>query len=259
MKLEGRVVLITGSGRNIGKATALKFAKEGAMVVLNGLTNQQALLDVAHEIESKGGEALPVMADVSNPDDVERMVDEATKRFGGVDILISNASIRPHGSLLEMTNEEWRKVMAVDLDATFFLTRAVLPGMLEKGKGNIIAISGLAAFEVRDGAVAVAAAKAGLIGMMRGIAREYRLQGIRANTVVPGNMATDRYDQHDYLEGGTPKLLSMMGEDLTDKEVPMGRKGLPAELAAACVYLASDDAGYTTGQTLHVGGGFYME
>lgn len=259
MKLEGRVVLITGSGRNIGKATALKFAKEGAMVVLNGLTNQQALLDVAHEIESKGGEALPVMADVSNPDDVERMVDEATKRFGGVDILISNASIRPHGSLLEMTNEEWRKVMAVDLDATFFLTRAVLPGMLEKGKGNIIAISGLAAFGVRDGAIAVAAAKAGLIGMMRGIAREYRLQGIRANTVVPGNMATDRYDQHDYLEGGTPKLLSVMGEDLTDKEVPMGRKGLPAELAAACVYLASDDAGYTTGQTLHVGGGFYME
>ena len=259
MKLEGKVALITGSGRNIGKATALAFAGEGASVILNGLTNRQALIDAAHEIESKGGRALPVMADVSDPDDVERMVQEATTRFGSIDILVSNASIRPHGSMLEMTNEQWRKVMAVDLDATFYLSRAILPGMLARGEGSIIAISGLAAFGVRDGAVAVAAAKAGLIGMMRGIAREYVRRGIRANTVVPGNMATDRYDQHDYLEGGPPKLLNRMGSDLTDLEVPMGRKGMPSELAAACVYLASADSGYTTGQTLHVGGGFYME
>lgn len=258
MKLEGRVALITGAGRNIGRATALLFAKEGAKVVVNGLTNKVALEEVAHIVEDMGGKALPILADVSDPDAVERMVRQATREFGTIDVVVSNASIRPHGPLTEMTNAQWRKLMEVDLDATFYLCRATIPGMVKKGKGSIIAVSGLAAFGVRAHATGVATAKAGLIGMMRGIAREYARQGIRANTVVPGSMATERYDQQEYLAGKPPVYLGGSG-DAADDTIPMGRRGYSEELAAGCLYLASDDSAYTTGQTLHVGGGLYME
>ncbi len=259
MKLDGRVALITGAGRNIGKATALMFAREGANVVLNGLTNKVALEEVAHEVEKLGRRALPILADVSDAVAVENMVLQASQRLGTVDVVISNASIRPHGPFTEITPAQWRKIMAVDLDATFYLCRYTLPGMLEKGKGSIVAVSGLAAFGVRPHAAAVAAAKAGLIGMMRGVALDYARNGIRANTVVPGDMHTERYDQNAYLEGRPPVFLRPAGDDMTDNEVPLGRRGYPEELAAACLYLASDDSGYTTGQTLHVGGGRYME
>jgi NAD(P)-dependent dehydrogenase (short-subunit alcohol dehydrogenase family) len=258
MKLEGRVALITGAGRNIGRATALLFAKEGAKVVVNGLTNKAALEEVAHIVEDMGGKALPILADVSDPDAVDRMVRTATREFGAVDVVVSNASIRPHGPFTELTNEQWRKLMGVDLDATFYLCRAAIPGMVKKGKGSIVAVSGLAAFGVRDHAAGVATAKAGLIGMMRGVAKEYARQGVRANTVVPGSMATERYDQQAYLDGKPPVFLSAP-RAAADDAIPLGRLGYPEELAAACLYLASDDSAYTTGQTLHVGGGLYME
>lgn len=258
MKLEGRVALVTGAGRNIGMATALAMAEEGARVVVNGLSNQASIDQVARIIEDKGGQAIPILADVSDPDQVRRMVEQVARELGPVDVLVSNAAIRPHGQMTEFTDEQWRKVMSVDLDATFYLARAVIPGMVEKGKGSIVAISGLAAFGVREHAVAVATAKAGLIGMMRGIARDYAADGIRANTVVPGNMGTDRYDQQAYLDSRPPTQTG--GPRAGGGEgVPLGRQGKPEELAAACVYLSSDDAGYTTGQTLHVGGGLYME
>jgi len=255
MKLEGRIALVTGAGRNIGKATALAMAREGASVVVNDLTTQAN--EVARIIQDNGGRALPILADVSDPDQVEWMVERATRELGTVDILVSNAAIRPHGPLTAMTVEQWRRVMAVDLDATFFLCKAIIPGMLEKGKGSIIAISGLAAFGVRTEATAVATAKAGLIGMMRGIAMDYAGKGIRANTVVPGNMDTERYDQQAYVEGGEPAYLGPSTG--RDADVPLGRRGRPEEVAAACVYFASDDSGYTTGQAIHVGGGLYME
>lgn len=258
MKLEGRVALITGAGRNIGKATALAMAQEGARIVVNGLNDEASIQEVAHIIDDKGGRALPILADVSDPAQVHRMVERATRELGTIDILVSNAAIRPHGPLTEMSVQAWRKVMAVDLDATFYLCKEVLPGMLEKGKGNIIAVSGLAAFGVRHEAVAVATAKAGLIGMMRAIARDYADRGIRANTVVPGNIDTERYDQQAYVEGRKPVYLGGSGRR-GGEGVPLGRPGYPEELAAACVYFASDDSGYTTGQTLHVGGGVYME
>jgi 3-oxoacyl-[acyl-carrier protein] reductase len=257
MKLSGRIALVTGAGRNLGRATALALAREGATVVVNGLTDNAALEAVAAEITQSGGKALPIQADVSDFLQVERLVGRAREELGTVDVLVSNAAIRPHGPLTDFTAEQWRRVMAVDLDATFFLAKAIIPGMLEHGRGSIIAISGLAAFGIRTGATAVGTAKAGLIGMMRGIARDYAGVGIRANTVVPGNMATSRWDQRAYLEGTTPQLVGTVA-DLADKSVPIGRLGRPEEVAAACVYLASDDAAYTTGQTIHVGGGMYM-
>ena len=257
MKLEGKVALVTGSGRNIGRAIALAFAEEGASVAVNGLQNRANVEEVAKLIEDRGGRAFPVLADVSDPDQVDRMMDEVSAALGPVDVLVSNAAVRPHKPLTEFTNTEWRLVIGVDLDATFYLSRAVLPHMVEAGAGSIIAISGMAAFGVRKDSAAVAAAKAGIIGLMRGIAFDYGRLGVRANVVAPGSIDTDRYDQHAYT-AGQPAVL--VPDDLSRRQnIPMARLGTPEEVAAACVFLASDDGGYTTGQTLHVGGGLYMQ
>ena len=257
MKLEGKVALVTGSGRNIGRAIALAFADEGASVAVNGLQNRANVEEVAKLIEDRGGHAFPVLADVSDPDQVDRMMDEVSAALGPVDVLVSNAAVRPHKPLTEFTNTEWRLVMGVDLDAAFYLSRAVLPHMVEAGAGSIIAISGMAAFGVRKDSAAVAAAKAGIIGLMRGIAFDYGRLGVRANVVAPGSIDTDRYDQHAYA-AGQPAVL--VPDDLSRRQnIPMARLGTPEEVAAACVFLASDDGGYTTGHTLHVGGGLYMQ
>ncbi len=257
VKLEGKVALVTGSGRNIGRAIAMAFADEGASVAVNGLQNRANVEDVAKLIEDRGGRAFPVLADVSDPDQVDRMMDEVSAALGPVDVLVSNAAVRPHKPLTEFTNTEWRLVMGVDLDSTFYLSRAVLPHMVEAGAGSIIAISGMAAFGVRKDSAAVAAAKAGIIGLMRGIAFDYGRLGVRANVVAPGSIDTDRYDQHAYA-AGQPAVL--VPDDLSRRQnIPMARLGTPEEVAAACVFLASDDGGYTTGHTLHVGGGLYMQ
>ena len=257
VKLEGKVALVTGSGRNIGRAIALAFADEGASVAVNGLQNRANVEEVAKLIEDRGGRAFPVLADVSDPDQVDRMMDEVSAALGPVDVLVSNAAVRPHKPLTEFTNTEWRLVMGVDLDATFYLSRAVLPHMVEAGAGSIIAISGMAAFGVRKDSAAVAAAKAGIIGLIRGIAFDYGRLGVRANVVAPGSIDTERYDQHAYA-AGQPAVL--VPDDLSRRQnIPMARLGTPEEVAAACVFLASDDGGYTTGHTLHVGGGLYMQ
>ena len=217
----------------------------------------ESVEEVVRLIEDRGGRAHPVLADVSDPEQVDRMVEDVSAALGPVDVVVSNAAIRPHKPLTEFTNEEWRKVMAVDLDAAFYLSRAVLPHMVEAGSGSIIAISGLAAFGVRKDSAVVAAAKAGLIGLMRGIAFDYGVLGVRANVVTPGSIDTERYDQQAYAEG---RQGAVVPDDRSRRQnIPMARLGLPEEVAAACVYLASDDAGYTTGQTLHVGGGMYMQ
>ena len=257
LKLEGKVALVTGSGRNIGKAIAMAFADEGASVAVNGLQNRANVEEVAKLIEDRGGRAYPVLADVSDPEQVDRMMDEVSAALGPVGVLVHNAAVRPHKPLTEFTNEEWRLVMGVDLDAAFYLSRAALPQMVEAGAGSIIAISGMAAFGVRKDSAAVAAAKAGLIGLMRGIAFDYGKLGVRANVVAPGSIDTERFDQHAYA-AGEPAVI--VPDDLSRRQnIPMGRLGIPEEVAAACVFLASDDGGYTTGHTLHVGGGLYMQ
>ena len=257
MKLEGKVALITGAGRNIGRAIALAMADEGASVAINGLQNQETIDEVAKLIDDRGGKALPILADVSDPEQVDRMVEKIANTLGPVDIMVSNVGVRPHGPIHEVSVEEWRRVMSINLDAAFYLSKAVLPGMIKAEKGSLIAIAGLAAFGVRKDTAAVAAAKSGLIGLMRGIAFDYGKIGIRANVVSPGSINTERYDQHAYAAGGTATVVA---DDLSRRQgIPMQRMGTPEEVAAACVFLSSDDAGYTTGQTLHVGGGVYMQ
>jgi 3-oxoacyl-[acyl-carrier protein] reductase len=229
MKLQGRVALITGAGRNIGKAIALAMAREGADVVVNGLRDVAAIQAVASAIGRAGGRALAIQADVSDPEQVLDMVDRAARELGTIDVLVSNAAIRPYGPVVELSVEEWR---------------------------SIIAMSGLAAFGARNNAVAVATAKAGLVGMMRALARDYAGAGVRANTVVPGNIDTERYDQWAYLRGQPPRRVSGPA-GTTAEDVPMDRRGLPREVAEACVYLASDASSYITGQVLHVSGGLH--
>ena len=144
-----------------------------------------------------------------------------------------------------------------DLDATFHLCKAVIPGMLDAARGSIIAMSGLAAFGAREHAVAVGTAKAGLVGMMRALARDYAADGIRANAIVPGNIDTRRYDQWAYLHGRPPRPMGA-AQTRTTENVPMAQRGLPDDVAEACVFLASEASAYITGQTLHVSGGAYL-
>ena len=228
-------------------------------MAVNGLQNRENVEEVVRLIEDRGGRALPVLADVSDPDAVDRMVGEVASALGPVDVVVSNAAIRPHKPLTEFSNEEWRKVMSVDLDAAFYLSRAVLPHMVEAGSGSIIAISGLAAFGVRKDSAVVAAAKAGLIGLMRGIAFDYGKMGVRANVVDAG------VHRHGTVRPGGVHVGvggAAGGAGRTDRGGRTSRWcgwACRRRWPRRALFLASDDAGYTTGQTLHVGGGMYME
>lgn len=260
-KLENRIALVTGAGRNLGRAIAIALAREGATVAVNGLRDREKLDEVVSLIESEGGRAIPYLADVGEPDQIVKMVDDVSRELGAIDILVSNAAIRPHSGG-EITPEVWRRIMAVNLDATFFLCQATVPGMIEKGAGSIIAMSGLAAFGVREGRPGSlggpnAASKAGLIGLMRGVANGCGVYNIRANTIVIGNMATDQYDQDAYLEGRPSTYLATKTNEGMEV-VPLKRRGLPEEAASTCVFLAGPDSGYITGQTIHLSGGLYM-
>ena len=260
-KLENRVALVTGAGRNLGKAIAIGLAREGATVAVNGLRDRERLDEVVSLIEREGGKAMPYLADVGEPEQIARMVEAVSGKLGAIDILVSNAGIRPHTSG-KVTPELWRRVMAVNLDATFFLCQEIVPGMIEKGGGSIIAISGLGAFAVREGRPGGiggpnAASKAGLIGLMRGVANGCGMYGVRANTIVMGNMATDQYDQNAYMEGRQSNYVATKTEEGMEI-VPLRRRGFPEEAAATCVFLASADSGYITGQTIHLNGGLYM-
>jgi 3-oxoacyl-[acyl-carrier protein] reductase len=261
MKLQDRVALVTGATRNVGRAIAIGLAREGAAVAVNGLANREGADETVAMIEKEGGKARTFMADISDPDQVEQMVHAIERDLGSVDILVSNAAIRPRQTepgLAGLTVEYWRKVLSVNLDATFYLTRLVLPGMIEKGEGSIIAISGLAAFGVRGGAMANASAKAGLIGFIRSVAAGYGQHGVRAHALVLGSMATEDYDHQAYLQG-LPSRPSGLGIRTHDADrIPLGRRGTPEEVATACVFLASADSSYLTGETIHLNGGLYM-
>ncbi len=245
-KLEGKTVLVTGSGRNIGRATILEFAKEGANVVVNARANREEAESVAQEARDLGVKALPVLADVSEKEQVDSMVARALEEFGGVDVLVSNVAIRPHKPFLEVTVEDWRQVMGVVLDGAFFLTQAVLPSMMDRGEGRIIYISGDGAFTGGAQRAHVSAAKMGLTGMARSLASELAPHGITVNVVSPGSIDTIRANPEWYPD------VRQVGNT---SRIPVGRQGMPREIAATCLFLASDGGGFITGQTIHVNGG----
>jgi len=243
-KLDGKVALVTGSGRNIGRATALKLAGEGAHVVVNARANQAEADAVVREAQGLGVKALAVIADVAKRDQVEGLAAKALSEFGRVDILINNAAIRPHKPFTELTVEDWEHVRGVVLDGALYLTRAVIDSMVKNHYGRILFFTGDGAFTGGKGRAHVSAAKMGLVGMARALATEFAPNNIRVNVVSPGGIDTRR-DNPEWYQGRVPSAAG----------IPLGRQGHVDEIAATCLFLVSDDGGFITGQTIHVNGG----
>ena len=247
MDLEGKVALVTGSGRNIGRATILEMARRGADVVVNARSNRQEAESVAQEAVDIGVRAIAVLADVADQGQVDAMVEKALATIGHVDILVNNAGLRRASPFTEMSLEEWRAVSAVNLDGPFYCCKAVVPGMISAGFGRIINVSGLNAFKGHAGWAHVSASKMGAIGLTRALAAELGPHGILVNHIVPGAFDTTRTDGQQ--ASGTS------GERAAG--IPVGRLGLPEEVAKTCAFLASEDAGFITGQTIHENGGAF--
>ena len=244
--LSGRVAIVTGASRNIGRAIAVTLAGAGAAVVVNGHTNRAGADAVVAEIEGKGGKALAAIADVTDQAAVERMVGATVERFGRLDILVNNAAGRPEKKLDEMSLADWRGVLAVILDGAFLTAKTCLPHLKQSGAGAIINIGGVSAHVGTKHRAHVVAAKGGLVGLTRALAHDLAQDGITANCVAPGLIGTVR-DPNAQLphHHNVSKTL-------------VGRLGEPQEIADAVHYLAGPSARYITGQTLHVNGGVYL-
>ncbi|MSP30077.1 MAG: SDR family NAD(P)-dependent oxidoreductase, partial [Acetobacteraceae bacterium] len=197
-KLEGKVALVTGSGRNIGRATVLKLAQEGAHVVVNARTNQAEAEAVAHEARALGVKALVVIGDVGNLGEIEAMVARTMSEFGRIDILINNAAVRPHKPFTELTVQDWEAVRGVVLDGAVYLTRAVIEQMVANKYGRILFFTGEGAFVGGAGRAHVSAAKMGLVGFARGLASEFAPYNIRVNVISPGSIDTMRANPEWY-------------------------------------------------------------
>lgn len=247
--LAGRVAIVTGSGRNIGRAIALSLASAGAHVVVNGHRDQAALDAVVAEIREAGSEAIACLADVSRDDEIARMVALAKETFGHVDIAISNVGKRPYAAFLDITPEDWDDVLRTNLSAAFYLARHVIPMMREHRFGRIINISGFTGFfaHVTHRAHSVSA-KAGLHGLSKAIAREFGPDGITANTIAPGMIDTAR-DWSQYKHVDADKLVA---------DIPVRRLGTTEDIAEACLFLAGEGGGFVSGQVIHVNGGQMM-
>ena len=245
-ELEGRVALVTGAGRNIGRGIALALADGGAAIVVNARSNRQEAEAVAGEIERAGGNALAVTADVADVAAVAAMVGAAAARFGGIDILVNNAAVRVEQSFEEMTLADWRAVTAVILDGAFNCVKACLPYLKRSGAGVIVNIGGLSAHTGAARRPHVVTAKAGLIGFTRALAHELAGDKIRVNTVTPGLMATPRPPGQP-----EPQHHSLV-------HALAGRRGLPEDIAAAVRFVCGPAAGFITGQNIHVNGGTFL-
>jgi 3-oxoacyl-[acyl-carrier protein] reductase len=245
-ELEGRVAIVTGAGRNIGRGIALALADAGAAVVVNARSNMQEAQAVAGEIERAGGKALAVTADVADAVAVSNMVDAAAKKFGRIDILVNNAAVRVEQAFEGMTLAQWRAVTSIILDGAFNCVQACLPHLKKGGAGVIINIGGLSAHTGAARRPHVVTAKAGLIGFTRALAHELAPDKIRVNTVTPGLMSAPR-------PAGQPEPQHhSLVQSLA------GRRGEPADIAATVRFLCGPGAGFITGQNMQVNGGTYL-
>lgn len=246
--LEGKVALVTGAGRNIGRAIALTLARDGATVVVNGRADAAAIESVAAEIRAAGGRAVARLADVSEEAAVAALAAEVAGSLGGVDILVCNAGLRRQTAFLDMPFAEWREILSVALDGAFLMTRAFAPQMVARGGGAIVALSGISTHLGTPNRAHVSASKSGLEGLMRALAIELAPHGIRANCVAPGAVDTAR----GASAGAMPQSLGR------EEGIPLRRKATVQEIADVVRLLAGPEGGYVTGQTIHVNGGAFL-
>ena len=243
-ELAGKVALITGAARNIGRATALALAAGGAAVALNTRASKADAEKVAQEIRAAGGQAELYVADIANAGEVKTMTDSILKRFGRIDILVLNASVRSEKPFLELTYDEWRLPLGITLDGAFYCAQACIPSMLKNGGGAIVTLGGMQALSGAKHRVNGSVAKHGLVGMTRALAREFGDRGVRANCIAPGTMNTTR------AAGRSARPAPA--------DIPLGRLGEAEEVASAVRFLAGPGASYLTGQTIQVNGGKMM-
>lgn len=247
LELEGKVALITGAARNIGRAIALELAAGGAAVMGVALSDDAGLGDMAETIEAEGGKAAWRLADVTEPDSVRAAVEATLARFGRIDILVNNAAIRGEVAFEAMTLAQWHQVLGVTLDGPFLCAQAALEALTASGAGSIINIGGLTAYTGAKQRAHVVTAKAGLDGLTKALAQELAPREITVNLVSPGLIDTVR-GGHSAAEPEHHKRHSTL----------VGRRGRPQEVAAMVRYLAGPNGRYLTGQTLHVNGGAYL-
>jgi 3-oxoacyl-[acyl-carrier protein] reductase len=245
-ELSGKVAIVTGAGRNIGRAIALALAADGASILVNTRANRAEAEAVAAEIEALGGKALVHVGDVADPAAVQAMVDAAKARFGRIDILINNAALRREKPFVEMDYAEWREILDVTLDGTFHCIKACLPALRESGAGTVINIGGLSAHSGAANRAHVVTAKAGIVGLTRALASDLSAFGITVNCVVPGLIGTLR-----------PKGQPEPAHHATHQTIS-GERGRPEDVAALVRFLCSPSARYITGQAIHANGGAYL-
>ena len=247
MLLDGKTALVTGASRGIGRAVALRLAEEGARVAINYAGNVKAAEEVKASIEAAGGTAILCQADVADSAAVEAMVAAVVKEFGTIDILVNNAGITRDTLLMRMKDEDFAKVLDTNLKGVFYCTKAVSKLMMKKRAGRIVNMASVIGLVGNAGQANYAAAKAGVIGFSKSVAKELASRGITVNVVAPGFIGTDM--TADLPETVKEKALA---------DIPLGKMGEPEDVANAVLFLASDQASYITGQVVNVDGGMVM-
>ncbi|HYJ08296.1 MAG TPA: 3-oxoacyl-[acyl-carrier-protein] reductase [Polyangiaceae bacterium] len=245
--LTGKVALVTGGSRGIGRAAALSLGKQGAQVVINYVSNEGAAREVAEQIQAAGGKAEIVQFDVGSSEAAEKAVAEAAKRLGRLDVLVCSAGISIDGLLLRLKDDDFDRILSVNLKGAVACARAATKVMMRAKTGRVIFLSSVVGEMGNAGQTAYSASKAALLGVTKSMARELASRFITVNAITPGFIDTD-------MTGG----LTEEQKTSINQSIPLGRTGKPEEVAAAVVYLASDEAAYITGQTLRVNGGMYM-
>jgi 3-oxoacyl-[acyl-carrier protein] reductase len=248
IRLDDRIALVTGGSRGIGRAIAQSLATTGATVIVNYRGNQAAADETVASIEAAGGKAVAIQADVANAEDVDRLFKEVIERFGRIDILVNNAGITRDTLMLRMKDDDWDAVMDTNLRGLFLCTRAALRPMTRARWGRIINITSVVGLIGNAGQANYAAAKAGIIGFSKSVAREIGSRSITVNAVAPGFIDTE--------------LTAVLGPDTREaliKQIPLGRLGAPEDVASLVTFLASEQAAYITGQTFNTDGGMVMQ
>lgn len=239
-----RTALVTGAGQNIGRAVALALAADGMNVVVNGQTNRAACDETAEMVRAAGREAVVAMGDCGVAGDCRRMVEAGVERFGRIDVLVHNAAIRPLTPFLDMSEDDWRRTMDVNLTASFWLAQAVLPGMVDAGWGRIVLFAGMNAIHGYSGRAHVSVSKHGNWGLAKALGKEFGPKGITTNIVSPGPIASEHADR-----SMTDHINAQVGR------IPVGRLGTPEEVAATVALLASEKGAFINGQLVQVNGG----